>query len=394
MTVYKEKSTKRWFYDFYCRNVRYKSRCVMPDGAPAKGKRQAKACENARRVEVERGEKKTDATAGVYTLAEAIDARTRVAKRKKHWKDVRIALTELGNFFGPDAPLEEVARRWRDYSAFSCAQTLKTWVGGPARAGTDSHEDPNNWRETGKRRSDGRTNRYLDQLSALLRLAHETEGPNGRPLLSRMPVIKRLKEAKHDPNPVPLALVLKLESDRRTPEHLRDAAAMVRLFGFRLDEVFSATRDEIDFEGRCYQLPAAKSKANRDEAMPANEEAMRLLKRLDDRARKREPNNPEAHLIVYQPPGKDPKGRPFTPRPIANPRRAWTTALKRIGVKGKFRFHDLRATFVTQAALVAKSAVVQALARHTDPRTTARYIKVADVDLRNAVEAMAGRRRN
>jgi integrase len=208
-----------------------------------------------------------------------------------------------------------------------------------------------------------------------------------------MPVIKRLKEAKRDPHPVPLALALKIESDRRTPEHLRDAAAMVRLFGFRLDEVFSATRDEIDFEGRCYRLPAAKSKANRDEVMPANEEAMRLLKRLDNRARKREPDNPAAHLIVYQPRGKDPKGRPFKPRPIANPRRAWVTALKRVGVKVKYRFHDLRGTFVSQAARVAKSAVVQALARHTDPRTTARYIKVADVDLRNAVDAMAGRRR-
>jgi integrase len=198
---------------------------------------------------------------------------------------------------------------------------------------------------------------------------------------------------KRDPKPVPLALALKIESDRRTPEHLRDAAAMVRLFGFRLDEVFSATRDEIDFEGRCYRLPAAKSKANRDEVMPANEEAMRLLKRLDDRARKREPDNPAAPLIVYQPRGKDAKGRAFKPRPIANPRRAWATAQKHVGVKGKFRFHDLRATFVTQAALVAKSAVVQALARHTDPRTTARYIKVADVDLRDAVEAMGIRRR-
>jgi integrase len=397
MTVYQEKSTKIWFYDFYRQNLRFKARCIMPDGTRAISKKQAKACENVRRAALEKGETKVEVPAGRYTFAEALAARVKVAKRKKHWRDVKIALNEIGNFFGPDAPIEDVARRWREYEDFSSAQTVKIWMGGPkhaAKGEAASGDRAGYWHDTGKLRSSGRTNRYLDQLSAVLRLAHETEGPDGRFLLDRMPTIKRQKEPKRKPRPVPLAVALKIESDPRTPDYLRDAAAMVRLFGFRLDEVFGTTRNEIDFDGRCYRLPAEKTKAGRDEVMPANAEAMRLLKRLDEAARKREPDNDAAPLIVYQPRGKDAKGRPFKPRPIANPRRAWATIQKRLGIKSGFRFHDLRATFITQTARVAKSAVVQTLARHTDARTTARYIEVADEDLRKAVEAMAGRRRD
>jgi integrase len=391
MTVFFDSRQNCWVYDFREGGTRFNRRAKNSDGTASQSKRQAQAAEDAARVAARLDQRRAFARPGEYTLAQAVTARAAEAKHLANWRDIKHALAEIVAFFGAAANVEDVAQRWMAYRAFARAQPVKVWCGGPGKkAGDKVGTSPfGHWRDTGRTRSPARTNRYLDQLSALLRLAHATRAPGGRPLLEFMPPIERLAEDKRDPNPVPLEIVARIETDSATPAHLRDAAALVRLFGFRLDEVFGLTIGRIDWENRGYRLPAAKTKAGRDEFMPANAEAMQLLERLAVEANARVPGDRAALLIVYAPPGRDrASGKPKAPRAIKNARKAWASALKRAGVAGEYRFHDLRATFITQIAQVASAATTQDLARHTSPATTKRYTKISDQAKRAAVDAM------
>jgi integrase len=203
---------------------------------------------------------------------------------------------------------------------------------------------------------------------------------DGKPLLAHMPQIERLPEPKRIPNPVPLSVLAQIESDPAAPDHLWEAAALARLFGLRLAEICAARVDWIDWEQQALRLPAEFTKANRDEFQVANSEAMQLVAWLALFARER--NSANEFLIVYTPNG----GRKA--RPIKSLQGAWANALRRLGLEGRYRFHDIRATYVTQVAMVASSAVTQGLARHKSAATTSLYTRVADGAKRAAVLAM------
>ena len=162
---------------------------------------------------------------------------------------------------------------------------------------------------------------------------------------------------------------------------------LARLFGLRMAEVFEARPAWIDWEQRALRIPADVSKSGREENIPAKQEALLLLKELARAAQLRK--SAKEFLIVYTPTGRDREGDAFEPRPIRNARRAWMTALNKHGGGRQWRFHDLRATFVTQIAHVATAATTQSLARHKSPLTTARYTKISDQARRAAVDAMA-----
>jgi integrase len=71
-------------------------------------------------------------------------------------------------------------------------------------------------------------------------------------------------------------------------------------------------------------------------------------------------------------------------------RQAFVRACRRAELKG-WRFHDLRHFFVTQLFRGGTpAATVQALAGHAHLTTTERYAHVARVDLRAAIERLAG----
>ena len=91
------------------------------------------------------------------------------------------------------------------------------------------------------------------------------------------------------------------------------------------------------------------------------------------------------HLLTYRRGGEKRKDGSDAPwQPVKNPKRAWKTACKAVGVR--YRFHDTKASFVTTVAHVAPAAVTQQLARHKSYETTRRYLRVADKAARQAVE--------
>lgn len=78
-------------------------------------------------------------------------------------------------------------------------------------------------------------------------------------------------------------------------------------------------------------------------------------------------------------------------RPLKGIRRSWKTTIKTAGIERPHRFHDVRARYVTEVAKVQKAAAQDA-ARHQDPATTAMYIKLADMEIRDAVAQANARR--
>lgn len=388
MTVYLDKARKIWLYDFWLAGRRHKAQCRHEDGSLVTSRRQALAIQEKVRVNLRSAAARAvQLDVSNYTLAEAIAARGEEAKRLKNFHDIRGMLSEILDFFGPETPLAHVATRWREFRAHCSEQPVRKWRGGPKQSGQKLASKGSLWSQQNRVRSPARVNRYLDQFSAILRLASATETPSGVPLLAKLPKIQKLKEPIRDPNPVPLSILAKIEADRDLPIHLRQAAALARLFGLRMTEVFEARVEWIDLENQALRVPATFTKAGRDETLPANAEAMALLRSLAVEAKRR--NHAKNFLITYTPSGRDRRGLPFPPRPIRNARRAWSTALKKHGGGQNWRFHDLRATYVTQIAQVASAATTQSLARHKSPITTSKYTKIADQARRAAVDAMA-----
>lgn len=57
----------------------------------------------------------------------------------------------------------------------------------------------------------------------------------------------------------------------------------------------------------------------------------------------------------------------------------------------RFRWHDLRASFITHIAMTSGQLAAQALARHSDYATTQAYVEVADEMRRTAAERVIQR---
>jgi integrase len=142
--------------------------------------------------------------------------------------------------------------------------------------------------------------------------------------------------------------------------------------GFRKAEVFRLKRKNLDYQARGYWLPAAETKGNRDEFVPANPAAWSLLMILHDQALEAGRDA----LIVH-------KGQP-----VQDADKAWNRVRLAAGLEG-FVFHNTKAAFVSAVGMAGGSAVAQDLARHKDPKTTARYLKVNDQARRQAVDAAA-----
>ncbi len=397
MSVFYDAASEVWVYDFVEGGRRYKRRCRNPDGTLATSRRQAQACEEARRVEARLETKGTIARPDTYTLAQAVAARAAIAEGYASWDGVRAALRELVGYFGAACAIGDVAARAGEYREHVKKMTRRIWIGGPSKALDRS--DQRHWRETGEVLSSERRNKYLDELRAVLSIAHATYTADGRaPMLARVPAIPEFDIPERDPTPVPLAVLARIEGDPATPQHLWKAAALVRLLGLRRAEVFAATVDWIDWDAGGLRVPAEIAKADRDDFLPANDEARELLawlaleaaERAQAPARSAGRRDDTRHLVVYRPAGIGADDRPHAARPIKNARNAWRSAIARAGGGRSYRFHDVRATFITEVAHVASSAVTQDLARHKDPATTARYTKVADPVRRAAVDAMRG----
>jgi integrase len=153
--------------------------------------------------------------------------------------------------------------------------------------------------------------------------------------------------------------------DQQKDQEQANALRLMVLTGSRKGEVLSATWDQFDLERGTWTKPSHATKQKRTEIVPLSEGAVELLRSM---------KGPQASGWLF--PGKDGDRR-------KDVRKFWT----KVREAGKFEDlnpHDLRHTFASH--LVSGGAplpLVGGLLGHTQPRTTQRYVHLADQPLRN-----------
>jgi len=380
VTIYFDKRRDRWTYDFHRGGKRYSGYCLDALGAPVTSRTAAKQAEGVARRRAELEPK--IARPGEMTLAMCTAALTPVWMTQANWTERHRWLKEILAFFGADTAIADIDQaKVDDYVSRCRTAKMLQWHGGPAR----DCRDPANeryWTRTEKTRAPATTNLYLGTLRQIFeRAARHTDPFTGAPAFKHLPAVPELRRPKRKARPTPDAVAADIMAVM--PAHIVDAMMLTALFGFRLGEVYGLKCTAIDWQACGVRLQSEDVKDAEDVFLPASQFAMGYLRCLDDEAKARGVRN----LITWRKPGSE------TYEPLKGLGHAWdrARALMRAKYGRTWRWHDLRAAFITHVALTSGGVVAGAMARHSDPDTTQAYIEVADEIRRLAAERTGGR---
>lgn len=407
MTVYFRRSRGQWTYDFVLRGKRHTGYCVDPiTGAPARNKREAEAIEEALKVALRSQPDISPISVPDYTIAECFADWLDTIQGTSNYHNAADHIAEFLSCpeFAPDKPVTAISDTDIErYVQRARQRKLRVWIGGPDRERAFVRHKQSNrpiWKDSDRLRSASTINHYLATLSAALKRAHETRNPaTGAPLLPTMPRIKKLKATQRLPRQLPDSVIgalirnegvkrvrtrkgTKLVARKPPARHVVDAVMLCRLMGFRKNEVVNLDLRQMDDEHQGYRLPGDATKGKRDEFVQANPLAWEILTRL----RKQAIESGNTRLILVRGSRGQSKTEPL--RPIKSFRSAFDRLMDDMELKGVYRFHNTKATYVTSISKVADSATTQKLARHIDYKTTQRYIELVDERTKSAVEAM------
>jgi integrase len=370
MTVYFDKRRGRWVYDFVFDRKRYKRDCLDAAGSPVAARRAAVQIEHAARERAKIAPKLMDGSA--VTLAMVARQLKAQWQRGSDRDNTRRYVREILEFFGPETPIAKIdAQRIAEYIDWALVQPARFWIAGATttpRKNSKAARQP--LRDLGRTRSPNTVNHYLVPLRQIVKKAAKLRDPQTQELVLRdPPSVPILPKLKRKPRPVPDA-VLSRALELLTP-HAARGVFLTLFFGTRQRELFGLKIKHIDFAAGGLRFPADETKSKTDEFIPGGAMAMAFLALLAGEAMVRQ----TPYLITWR---RYPS-LPWTP--IASPKRAWTDAMKTIKAEfgARWRWHDIRAAYITQIAMTSPSAsVVQSMARHADFATTQLYIEVAD----------------
>lgn len=388
MTVWFNKARDRWMFGFKLNGQRYSGYALDEAGAPVTSERAAKeAREVARRKariapKLPRGED--------ITIAQVATSLTPFWKRQARWPNIqRFYLPEILKFFGPARPIVEIDQELVDqYRAYCIAVEKRVWAGGPKRDAR-APENAKFWRQTGEARGPHVANLYLEILRQIIAKAATLRDPLTRELIMpEPPSVPKLPTLKRKARPIPDNVLSEILED--LPQHSCEAVALTLLFGFRQGEAFSLQIHNVDRQARGIRLFAEDVKDGEDTFLPAGRDGMAYVERLIAQAEARGVR----HLVTYRPYRKDPAEQAKLKwEPIGSPKTAWTRVMDAVEERHgrRWRWHDIRAAFITDVAIGSGSALARALARHSDQDTTDLYVEVADTPRRMAAERTEGR---
>ncbi len=275
-----------------------------------------------------------------------------------------------------------------DYVSFCRTQKIKAWRGGPHRD-PDAPKYDRFWVTTEKTRAIATCELYLGTLKQIIaRAAAHSNPETGRPSRDNLPKVPQLRRPKRKARPMPDDVATTVMAIM--PAHIIDAMMLTAFFGFRRAEVFTLHRHNIDWQAQGIRLFAEDVKDREDVFLPASQFAMGWLWCLDLEAERRGTRR----LITWQRRYKDPEAYRDAPAfEMKAPRSTWrrAQALMRSKYGRSWRWHDLRAAFITHVAINSGGVMAQTLARHSDPTTTQGYIEVADELRRLAAERLSAR---
>lgn len=388
MTIYFDKARKKYRYNFRLDGIRYSGYCLdFETGTPAKTKTEAKAIEQHHRVAAQKGRRRPINVQAGYSIAQCFADWLDSIEGTANFHN---AADHVAEFLDrPEFQPEKLASDITDqdveaYIRWAKKQKLRIWIGGPDRARAARLPSERRWKLSQQIRSPSTVNHYLASLRSALNRAHRSRDPASRlPLVADMPTIPKLSVPELLPRPISDADITRIvkeccrataSSHRTYRKHLAHAILLCRMMPFRKAEVFNLRRSGVDHQNEGYFLPAAETKAKRDEFIPASPQAMKLLRWLDRRAEQLG----QDHLILY----REPDG---TFRPVRDAKSAWRAVRKALGLRHVF--HNTKASYVTAVGRNASGPVTQAAARHVDYKTTQRYLKIIDRDRRAAADS-------
>jgi integrase len=384
MTVTYDKQRQRWRYNFRHAGIRHQGYCLDAEGNPISSKSAAKQAEGvARRMaDVAPNRPHGHSIALANVVAELISG----WKRQADWKNKQRYLREILQFFGPSTAIVAITEpEIQRYINFSLAKPIMVWKGAQ-NIQRDTPGAEKFWKDTGKTRSASTTNRHLAVLRLILEHAGKMRDPVTRQLiLEQVPKFADLDEPKRSARPTPEPVIERLTE--LLPQHAIDALVITLCFGFRSGEAFTLQESQVDWHAEGIRLFYDGVKDKKDAFLPGPQFGMGYLRCLAIEAQARGVR----HLISYRQ-AQDPE-HPSGWRPIRNARKAWKTAMKVIEQEfgARWRWHDLRAAFITHIAMTAGPMVAQALARHADFDTTRAYIAMADEPMRAGAAKAADR---
>ncbi len=383
MTVWFNKARDRWMFGFKLNGQRYSGYALDLEGNPVTSERAAKeAREVARRKariapKLPRGED--------MTIAQVVTSLTPFWKRQSRWENIqRYYLPEILKWFGPARPIVEIDQELVDqYRAYCIAVEVKVWAGGPNRDAR-APENSKFWRGTGKPRGPHTANLYFEILRQIIAKAATLRDPLTRELiLPEPPKVPEQPTLKRKARPIPDNVLSEILED--LPQHAREAVVLTLLFGFRRGEAFTLQIHNIDRQARGVRLFAEDVKDGEDTFLPAGADGMAFLEDLIAQAEDRGVR----HLVTWRPYRKDPTEQAKLKwAPIEKPKSAWTRVMDSVEERHgrRWRWHDIRAAFITDVAIGSGSALARALARHSDQDTTDAYVEVADTPRRQAAQ--------
>lgn len=383
MTVYFDKRRQRWTFDFEEQSQRYSGYALDENGQPVTCRRDAIAARERERAKARMAPKL--ARGDEITLAQVAAALIPAWKRQARWENIRkYYLKEVLDFFGRTMPAahlddEQIGR----YRAHCLQAKIKIWAGGPKRDPA-APENKRFWRDSGRLRGPETINLYLEILRAIVTQASKMRDPMTRELiLPAPPAVREEFVPKRKARPVPEIVLNEALAD--LPKHTAEAAVLTLLFGFRKGEAFTLQIHHVDWEACGVRLFAEDVKDAEDTFLPAGPQAMAFLRSLRDQAKDRG----VLHLVTYRPYRKAQEAQEKLKwLPIKNPKRAWGRVMDKAQEKygRRWRWHDIRAAFITNVALTSGPMQARVLARHSDQATTDAYVEVADEMRRLAAE--------
>lgn len=387
MTVYFDEKRKRWRYNFTHGGRRYHKNAI--DGVtkkPVTSERAAQFAENAERAKaaiapkVPRGQD--------LTVAMAVTALTPEWTLQPHWVNRERYVREIVTHFGPETFVTDISSAdVDDYVSLCRTRPIEEWRGGPKR----DPWDPANvsfWRPSSRARGPATINLYLGVLRKIFDRAGKVRDETGEPVLRDAPEVPHLKRPKRKARPIPEAVLSYLMST--LPQHVIEAMAVTLMFGFRRNEAVTLEVHQIDFDRAGVELFHEGVKNREDAFLPGSPEAMAYLARLVEQAHARGTRR----LITWRRYRKDPKEQERMPwLPIKRPKGSWARAMRAVEAKfgRRWRWHDVRASFITHVAMTSGQFAAQTLARHGSYSTTRLYVEAAEDFTRQAANRVTAR---
>lgn len=398
MSVFYNEKRKRWQYDLVYKGTRHQGYCLEVDGQPARTKTEAKNYEQSFRVKLKEKSVVTQPRPpGGFSLAEPVAFYLKKMADKSDFKNLQTYAREILTFFGGETDMAAIDESAVDrYAQWARRQRKKIYTG--TINGERQYKDGNDLRSTKT------INEYLQFIVrsyTAFRMAPVNKSL--RHTIPKPPEIEFLDVVEFSPQPIPLATTHKILQDGFTPEnrHLYLAYVLSVQTGMRANECATIRESHYDEHSGQMRLEALNTKSKRVRFIPINDTARAALMECRQRGdlvwqqlqadtalaeeyrekygiQRRE----DMPFILYRRNGTG------LPRPVKHiTSNGWKNMKKKNDIK--YRWHDTRSAFCTNALKESDIETVKRLAGHKSILTTEKYLQASDSQKIAAVTKLA-----